>query len=102
MDRTYINRSQKYECGKWDTGRAIPFLGTYKSKFLCNEVTVQNYKYSENNPFFYLLTHHLYTIKEGSEEINLKRLPLYPWLWHHMGDQENPKPSGDMKRPGLD
>ncbi len=25
-----------YKCGNWDWGRAIPFLGTHKSKFLCS------------------------------------------------------------------
>jgi hypothetical protein len=29
----YIDRSQTNECGNWDWGRAIPFLGTHKSKF---------------------------------------------------------------------
>jgi hypothetical protein len=32
----YIDRSQTHECGNWDWGRAIPFLGIDKSKFLCN------------------------------------------------------------------
>jgi hypothetical protein len=26
----YINRSQTQECGNWDWGRAIPFLGIHK------------------------------------------------------------------------
>ena len=30
----YINRSQTHECGKWDWGRAIPFLGIFVSNFL--------------------------------------------------------------------
>ncbi len=29
----YINRSQTHECGNWDWGRAIPFLGIYVSSF---------------------------------------------------------------------
>jgi hypothetical protein len=28
-----INRSQTHECGNWDCGRAIPFLGIFVSKF---------------------------------------------------------------------
>jgi hypothetical protein len=30
-----IARSQIHECGSWDWGLAIPFLGIHKSKFLC-------------------------------------------------------------------
>jgi hypothetical protein len=30
---TYINRSQTHECGNWECGRAIPFLGIYVSNF---------------------------------------------------------------------
>ncbi len=29
----YINRSQTHECGNWDCGRAIPFLGIVVSNF---------------------------------------------------------------------
>jgi hypothetical protein len=29
----YINRSQAHECGNWDSGRAIPFLGIHKWDF---------------------------------------------------------------------
>jgi hypothetical protein len=29
----YINRSQAHECGNWDCGRAIPFLGIFVSNF---------------------------------------------------------------------
>ncbi len=32
----YINRLQTHECGNWDLGRAIPFLGIHKTKFLCS------------------------------------------------------------------
>ena len=32
----YINRSQTHECGNWDWGRAIPFLGIPKWDFLCS------------------------------------------------------------------
>jgi hypothetical protein len=31
--REYINRSQTHECGYWDCGRAIPFLGIFVSNF---------------------------------------------------------------------
>ncbi len=31
-----INRSQTHECGNWDWGRAIPFLGTHKLYFRCS------------------------------------------------------------------
>ncbi len=38
VDRSweYINRSQTNECGNWDWGRAIPFLGMHKWDFLCS------------------------------------------------------------------
>ncbi len=29
----YINGSQTHECGNWDCGRAIPFLGIFVSNF---------------------------------------------------------------------
>jgi hypothetical protein len=32
----YIIRSQTHECGNWDWGCAISFLGIHKSKFLCS------------------------------------------------------------------
>jgi hypothetical protein len=32
----YIDRSQTQECGNWDRGRAIPFLGIHIFKFLCS------------------------------------------------------------------
>jgi hypothetical protein len=32
----YLDRSQTHECGNWDSGHAIPFLGIHKSKFLCS------------------------------------------------------------------
>ncbi len=31
--RESINRSQKHECGNWNCGRAIPFLGIFVSNF---------------------------------------------------------------------
>jgi len=31
-----INHSQIHECGNWDWGRAIPFLGTHKGNFRCS------------------------------------------------------------------
>ncbi len=32
----YIYRTQTRECGNWDWGRAIPFLGTHKWYFCCS------------------------------------------------------------------
>jgi hypothetical protein len=32
----YINRSQAHECGNWDWGRTIPFLGIHKWDFRCS------------------------------------------------------------------
>ncbi len=32
----YIKRSQTHECGKWDWGHAIPFLGKHKCNFPCS------------------------------------------------------------------
>jgi hypothetical protein len=34
----YISPTQTHECGNWNYGRAIPFLGTHKSKFICSAV----------------------------------------------------------------
>jgi hypothetical protein len=38
VDRSckYINRSQTHECGNWDWGPAIPFLGIHKWDFRCS------------------------------------------------------------------
>ncbi len=33
----HVNRSQTHECGDWDCGRAIPFLGIHKWDFCCSE-----------------------------------------------------------------
>ena len=35
----YINRSQTHECGNWDRGHAIPYLGTHKWDFRCSVLT---------------------------------------------------------------
>jgi hypothetical protein len=32
----YINRSQTHECGTWDWGSTIPFLGIYNWDFRCS------------------------------------------------------------------
>jgi hypothetical protein len=40
-----LDRSQTHECGNWDWGRAVPFLGIHKSKFLCS-VTSQEFPLS--------------------------------------------------------
>jgi hypothetical protein len=34
----YINRSQTHECGNWDWGCAISFLGMHKCDFRCSTV----------------------------------------------------------------
>jgi hypothetical protein len=38
VDRSweYINPSQTHECGNWDWGRTIPFLGIHKCDFRCS------------------------------------------------------------------
>ncbi len=38
MDRSwkYKNRSQTHECGNWDGGHTIPFLGTHKWDYRCS------------------------------------------------------------------
>jgi hypothetical protein len=33
-----INRLQTHECGNWDRGRAVSFLGRHESKFLCSRL----------------------------------------------------------------
>ncbi len=37
VDRSwkYLNRSQTHECGNWDWGHAVPFLGIHKWDFRC-------------------------------------------------------------------
>ncbi len=42
----YTDHSQTHECGNWDWGRAIPFLGIHKSKFFCSALKplVQTYQ----------------------------------------------------------
>ncbi len=32
----YINRSQKHECGNWEQGRQVSFLGIHKSDLVCS------------------------------------------------------------------
>jgi hypothetical protein len=38
VDRSweYNNRSQPHECGNWDLGRTVPFLGIHKWDFRCS------------------------------------------------------------------
>ncbi len=39
----YMNRSQTYECGNWDWGRAIPFQGIYeflKCSWTCKPIDI--------------------------------------------------------------
>ncbi len=43
----YIDLSQTHICGNWDGGRAVPFLGTHTSKFLCS-VGYQDIPYTVN------------------------------------------------------
>jgi hypothetical protein len=42
VDRSweYINRSHTHECGKWNRGRAIPFLGIHNWDFRCCGVSL--------------------------------------------------------------
>ncbi len=59
----YINRSQIHECGHWDWGCAIPFLGTHKWDFRCTEYLLPHALTSQNNtasPLFcnYILYFH--------------------------------------------
>jgi hypothetical protein len=37
----YTNRLQTHECGNWDWGRAIPFLGIHKWDFRCSALPVE-------------------------------------------------------------
>ncbi len=41
-----VDRSQTHECRNWDWGRAIPFLGIHKSKFLCSAGSLHDVEYS--------------------------------------------------------
>ena len=36
QSREYINRTLTHECGNWDWGLAIPFLGIHKRDFRCS------------------------------------------------------------------
>ncbi len=51
----YINPSQIHECGNWDWGRAIPFLGIHKWDFRCSVdlFCSQNLSRFYNRPFHY-------------------------------------------------
>jgi hypothetical protein len=31
-----VNRSQIHECGNWERGRTVPFLGIHKSDLFCS------------------------------------------------------------------
>ncbi len=48
---TYINRSKTHECGYWDYGHAVPFLGIlfeFSVLCLCSVVTFENVRNSKN------------------------------------------------------
>ncbi len=55
VDRSweYINRSQTHECGNWDWGRAIPFLGIYINRIFRCSVVCRGYIFYE----YYLSTY---------------------------------------------
>ncbi len=58
----YINHSQTHECGNWDCGRAIPFLGIYVSNFRYWFFEVNLYLYlsfHEVNLYLYLSFHYV-------------------------------------------
>ncbi len=38
--RIYRSHIQTHECGHWDWGRVIPFLGIHKPKFLCSVIQI--------------------------------------------------------------
>jgi hypothetical protein len=42
VDRSWecINRSQIHECGNWEGGRAVSFLGTHKSVISCRVFSI--------------------------------------------------------------
>jgi hypothetical protein len=57
-----LDRSQTHECGNWDWGRAIPFLGIHKSKFLCS------------------VTSQWFPLSVTSRETSWEGWPLHSWL----------------------
>jgi hypothetical protein len=57
----YINCSQTHECGNWDLGRAIPFLGIFVSNFLFGIVSLQR-------------------IADSMYEIVFSRYTIFPYL----------------------
>ncbi len=59
-----INRSQTHEYGNWDWGRAVPYLGIHKSKFLCSRV------------FRNRIWHYTYRCRLGSGEPKNMRIPI--------------------------
>ncbi len=47
----YTDRSQTHEFGNWDLGRAIPFRGKHKFKFLCS-VSAKDVQYRTDDDLF--------------------------------------------------
>ncbi len=63
----YINRSQTHECGNWNWGREIPFLGIRKWDFRCSAVQypLSSLSKEATNPFiqlFDVFARRLYTL----------------------------------------
>jgi hypothetical protein len=44
-DRGNINRSQIHECGNWEGGRTVSFLGLHKSYLVCSVSHLKGYYY---------------------------------------------------------
>ncbi len=83
----YINRSQTHECGNWDWGRAIPFLGIHKLDFRCNVYTVE---------------YNIKNIEMKARSLNPEMLWEYPscvHIWHLSAAEHNsPAPLSQWDR----
>ncbi len=72
--REYINRSQTQECGTWDRGRAIPFLGICKRVFVA--VQMSSHRQSRRyRPSFQTNFHHRTTPVQPFRQVKLGRTP---------------------------
>jgi hypothetical protein len=66
VDRSweYINRSNTYDCGNWDSARAIPFLGIHKLDFLRSVVRYMDLSGIQYSPLINIFESYFYTRKK--------------------------------------
>ncbi len=73
-----LNRSQIHECGNWERGRAVSFLGIHKSDLICSDKTRSTFR--SRGPQVGI---------QGQEQGHYRRwvqcsnlMTLYPWYGH--------------------